>query len=110
MDSIIYSVIIPVYKNEESIPRLIKALEEMSLDLDKKMEVVFVVDGSPDSSFELIKRALDNLPFAAQLICHSRNFGSFPAIRTGLAMAKGNFFGVMAADLQEPPELLVEFF
>lgn len=110
MDTIVYSVVIPVYKNEESIPRLIKALEQMSLELDKKLEVVFVVDGSPDSSFELIKNAFDDLPFAAQLIGHSRNFGSFPAIRTGLAAARGNFFGVMAADLQEPPELLVEFF
>lgn len=110
MDTIVYSVVIPVYKNEDSIPRLIKALEQMSLELDKKLEVVFVVDGSPDSSFELIKNALDSLPFVAQLIGHSRNFGSFPAIRTGLAAARGNFFGVMAADLQEPPELLVEFF
>jgi len=110
MDTIVYSVVIPVYKNEESIPRLIKALEQMSLELDKKLEVVFVVDGSPDSSFGLIKNALDGLPFVAQLIGLSRNFGSFPAIRTGLAAARGNFFGVMAADLQEPPELLVEFF
>lgn len=110
MGAISYSVVIPVYKNEESISRLIKALEQMDLDLDKKLEVVFVVDGSPDTSFELIKNVLDDLPFAAQLIGHSRNFGSFPAIRTGLAAAKGNFFGVMAADLQEPPELLVEFF
>lgn len=110
MGTVVYSVVIPVYKNEESIPRLIKALEQMSLELDKKLEVVFVVDGSPDSSFELIKNALDSLPFVAQLIGHSRNFGSFPAIRTGLAAARGNFFGVMAADLQEPPELLVEFF
>jgi glycosyltransferase involved in cell wall biosynthesis len=45
-----------------------------------------------------------------QLIAHARNFGSFPAIRTGLAAATGQYFGVMAADLQEPPELLVEFF
>lgn len=110
MGTVVYSVVIPVYKNEESIPRLIKALEQMSLELDKKLEVVFVVDGSPDSSFELIKNALDSLPFVAQLIGHSRNFGSFPAIRTGLAAARGNYFGVMAADLQEPPELLVEFF
>lgn len=110
MGALIYSVIIPVYKNEDSIPRLIRALEKMNLDLNKNLEVVFVVDGSPDSSFELLKNALDGLPFASQLIGHSRNFGSFPAIRTGLAAARGNFFGVMAADLQEPPELLVEFF
>ena len=110
MDAIIYSVIIPVYKNEESIPRLVVALTDMSEALAKQLEVVFVVDGSPDKSFEMLKTLLPQLQMPAQLIAHSRNFGSFPAIRTGLASAKGQYFGVMAADLQEPPELLVEFF
>ncbi len=110
MAGIIYSVIIPVYKNEESLPRLFKALEAMSANLGSQMEAVFVVDGSPDTSFQIIKNALNNLAFPAQLIGHSRNFGSFPAIRTGLASAKGKYFGVMAADLQEPPELICEFF
>lgn len=110
MGAIIYSVIIPVYKNEESLPRLVAALKEMSDDLAKQLEVVFVVDGSPDKSFEILKTLLPQLQMPAQLIGHSRNFGSFPAIRTGLASAKGQYFGVMAADLQEPPELLVEFF
>lgn len=110
MGGVSYSVIIPVYKNEESIPRLIAALVEMNSSLSGDMEVVFVVDGSPDSSYLAIKQVLNELPFAAQLIAHSRNFGSFPAIRTGLSAAKGRYYGVMAADLQEPPELLVEFF
>lgn len=110
MAGIVYSVIIPVYKNEESLPRLFKALESMNVNLGHQMEAVFVVDGSPDNSFNVIKSALKGLPFSAQLIAHSRNFGSFPAIRTGLISAKGNFFGVMAADLQEPPELICEFF
>jgi glycosyltransferase involved in cell wall biosynthesis len=110
MANIIYSVIIPVYKNEQSLPRLFKALEAMNINLGSQMEAVFVVDGSPDSSLQVIKTALNDLPFAAQLIGHSRNFGSFPAIRTGLGFAKGEFFGVMAADLQEPPELICEFF
>ena len=105
-----YSVIVPVYKNEDSIPRLIQALSIMNRQLDGKMEAVFVVDGSPDHSCKLLRNALDKIDFAAQLLAHSRNFGSFPAIRTGLLAAKGEFFGVMAADLQEPPELLIEFF
>lgn len=110
MVSIKYSVIIPVYKNQDSLPRLVQALDNMSIALDKQLEAVFVVDGSPDQSFAYIKSALDNLGFPAQLIAHSRNFGSFAAIRTGLQAANGQFFGVMAADLQEPPELLVAFF
>ena len=105
-----FSVVIPVYKNEASIPRLLEALSNMSLQLDGEMDAVFVVDGSPDQSFGLLRAALDGLKFPAQLLAHSRNFGSFPAIRTGLAAARGDYFGVMAADLQEPPELLIAFF
>ncbi len=105
-----FSVIIPVYKNEASIQRLLEALSSMSRQLDGEMEAVFVVDGSPDQSFALLRAALDQLEFPAQLLAHSRNFGSFPAIRTGLEAARGDCFGVMAADLQEPPELLIAFF
>lgn len=110
MAGLIYSVIVPIYRNEESLPRLLKALEEMYIQLERQLEVVFVIDGSPDRCYEILKSKLDGLPFAAQLIAHSRNFGSFPAIRSGLISAKGDFFGVMAADLQEPPELLIQFF
>ena len=105
-----FSVIIPVYKNEASIPRLLRTLAEMNEQLQGELEAVFVVDGSPDRSFELLHRALERIEMPTQLLAHSRNFGSFPAIRTGLAAARGTFFGVMAADLQEPPELLVKFF
>jgi len=105
-----FSVVIPIYKNEASIPRLLQALSDMNCQLRGTMEAVFVVDGSPDQSFVLLRDALDGLDFPAQLLGHSRNFGSFPAIRTGLAAARGEYFGVMAADLQEPPELLTAFF
>jgi len=104
-----FSLIIPVYKNEATIPALLEAVRGLHTALDGKLEVVFVVDGSPDNSYALLKAALHGLPCAAQLLGHSRNFGSFPAIRTGLAAAKGEHFGVMAADLQEPPELMIEF-
>jgi glycosyltransferase involved in cell wall biosynthesis len=105
-----YSIVIPVYKNEASIPRLIQTLIDMNQDLNHELEVVFVVDGSPDQSYALLRDALDRLDFPAQLLAHSRNFGSFPAIRTGLMAARGEYFGVMAADLQEPPGLLLAFF
>ena len=106
----ICSVVIPVYKNAESIPRLLAALEDMNDSLQGRLEVVFVVDGSPDQSYTLLRDALPRLGCQAQLLAHSRNFGSFQAIRTGLAAATGEYYGVMAADLQEPPELLLAFF
>ncbi|KTC85478.1 glycosyltransferase family 2 protein [Legionella drozanskii] len=105
-----YSVIIPIYKNETSILELLEILKKMNHELAGHMEAVFVIDGSPDKSYEIIRDNLEYLNFPAQLLVHSRNFGSFPAIRSGLIAARGKFFGVMAADLQEPPELLITFF
>lgn len=105
-----YSLIIPIYKNEASIPLLLQTLEEMNEQLNGQMEVVFVVDGSPDNSYALVYEALNTVRFPAQLLAHSRNFGAFPAIRTGLKAARGRYFAVMAADLQEPPELLIALF
>lgn len=105
-----YSLIIPVYRNEGSLPALLAACAGMDRELGGRLEVVFVVDGSPDRSFELLQSALPREPFRSQLILLSRNFGSFSAIRAGLAQARGSWFAVMAADLQEPPELALSFF
>jgi glycosyltransferase involved in cell wall biosynthesis len=104
-----HSLVIPVYRNEENIPDLIIALNELERAV-ADLEVVFVIDGSPDRSAELLAQALSNARFAWQLIELSRNFGAFAAIRQGLALARGKWLAVMAADLQEPPELIVEFF
>lgn len=110
MAEIKYSTIIPVYKNVDSLRRLITELNKISGILGEGYEVVFVVDGSPDSSFELLSEELKTACFESQLVLHSRNFGSFAAIRTGLMCARGQYFGVMAADLQEPPALMLNFF
>ena len=73
------------------------------------LEAVFVVDGSPDRSAEFLTEQLPSLSFPSQLLVLSRNFGSFAAITAGLAEARGPLFGVMAADLQEPPDLMMQF-
>ena len=105
-----YSIVIPVYRNEESIPQLLERLGKLGAELDAALEVVFVVDGSPDRSYALLAERLPAEAFPSRLIAHSRNFGSFAATRTGLARAGGRYIGVMAADLQEPPELMRDFF
>lgn len=103
------SIVVPVYRNEESLPALIPALSEIGKKVGQGFEVVFVDDGSPDRSREVLERLLPGCGFAAQLVVLSRNFGSFAAIRAGLAAARGDYFAILAADLQEPPELLLRF-
>ena len=105
-----YSIIIPVYKNEKSIKRLLSVLEDIQSKIKDDLEVVFVVDGSPDDSFYILKKSIDNLNFQSQIILHSKNFGSISAVRTGLRLAKGDYFSVLSADIQEPPELIIDFY
>lgn len=108
-----YSVIIPVFRNAEYVHLLIREFSQVSESIQREFQIqtefVFVIDASPDNSYELLKEALPSAPFPSQLVVHARNFGSFPAIRTGLQAAKGDMAAVIAADLQEPPELLVSF-
>jgi glycosyltransferase involved in cell wall biosynthesis len=106
----VYSVVIPVYKNYDSLPQVIARLEWLQANLDAPLEAVFVVDGSPDESAILLRRLLPQSTLQSQLICHSRNFGSFAAIRTGFLSARGDYVAAMAADLQEPVELVQSFF
>lgn len=100
---------IPVYRNSANVPELLTALTTLSGEIPD-LEVVFVVDGSPDDSRLQLAAALPRLGFSTQLLSLSRNFGTFAAIRAGLTAARGDFYAVMAADLQEPPELIVELY
>jgi glycosyltransferase involved in cell wall biosynthesis len=103
------SLVIPVYGNRDTIEALVEAVEGIGESVDGGLEVIFVVDGSPDDSLDLLAKALGASPVQARVVEHSRNFGSFAAIRTGMSLAQGEYIAVMAADLQEPPELVVEF-
>ncbi|MFA0056415.1 glycosyltransferase family 2 protein [Vibrio echinoideorum] len=104
------SLIIPVYGNEKNIPHLIPVIEEIAASQGQGFEAIFVIDGSPDKSKELLQESMASVHFTMKIISHSRNFGSFIAIRTGMEHAKGDYLAVMAADLQEPPELIEQFF
>src|SRR5437660_890740 len=106
-----YSVVVPVYRNEETLEAVLERLDGLATRLDGPLEAVFVVDGSPDGSLELLRERLaSEHRFSAQLIALSRNFGSFSAVKTGLGTARGDFVAVMAADLQEPVSLIEDFF
>jgi glycosyltransferase involved in cell wall biosynthesis len=105
-----YSLVIPVFRNEPAIPDLLAALVRLDHELGGALEVVLVVDGSPDRSLAALVDAIPATRLRAKVLDMARNFGAFAAIRAGLIEARGPYFAVMAADLQEPPELVVEFF
>lgn len=102
------TLVIPVYKNEDSIPDLLAAVAGLHQQLDGELETIFVIDGSPDRCYELLRDALPSQSFRSKLALLSRNFGSFAAIRAGLELCESDRYAVMAADLQEPPELVLE--
>jgi glycosyltransferase involved in cell wall biosynthesis len=102
------TLVIPVYLNEQNLSDLLCALADLNTKLGGELEVVFVVDGSPDRCYEILRDALPDQPFQSKIVLLSTNFGSFIAIRTGLQYGTGERYAVMAADLQEPPELVLE--
>ena len=110
ISSVVYSVVVPVYKNDESLPELVNQLSILSSSLDAPMEAVFVIDDSPDNSLLTLRRLLPSQEFRSRLIVLSRNFGSFAAIKTGFGLSQGKYIGAISADLQEPPELVLDFF
>lgn len=101
------SLIVPVYRNEDHLPKLLDAVAELARMTP--LEGVFVVDGSPDRSAEILRAELPRRPFQSRLIELSRNFGSFQAIAAGLMHGTGDYFAMLAADLQEPPEIILDF-
>ena len=76
-----FSLVVPVYNSEESIPSLLEVLEFINSELGGSLEAVFVVDGSPDRSFEVLEESLNNRSYASELVLLARNFGSFAALR-----------------------------
>ena len=103
------SLIVPVYKNHENLPRLLEAMVALHQSFSGNLEVIFVVDASPDDCLNTLSRELASMPFRSRLLSLSRNFGSFAAITAGMHHVSGDYAAVMAADLQEPPELILRF-
>jgi glycosyltransferase involved in cell wall biosynthesis len=103
------SLVIPVYNNVETLPRLLRELDALAGRLDDDLEVVFVVDGATDGSLAWLQANLPGCGLRTQLVELSRNFGSFAAIAAGLEQSRGEYLAAIAADLQEPPELVLDF-
>lgn len=100
-----FSIVVPIYYNELNIPHTIPRLQKLQEIIPNcDFEYVFVDDGSKDNSLSLLLEAKkqDN---RIKVIKLSRNFGSMSAIQAGLRFATGECIGIIAADLQDPPEM-----
>jgi glycosyltransferase involved in cell wall biosynthesis len=101
------SVVVPVYWNAGTLPALLDRLRAVGNELPEQLELLFVDDGSGDESFALLRAAAEQDP-RVRVLRLSRNFGSNAAILAGLTYASGDAVAVLAADLQDPPELIPE--
>ena len=104
------SIIVPIYYNELNIPHLYEQMKEKILSrTDFESEIVCVDDGSKDGSYKALLelREKDNRFKVVKL---SRNFGSHTAILAGFAHATGDCMTMVAADLQEPLEIIIEMY
>lgn len=103
------SVVVPVYCNEASLRPLFDELitvERALAERDVGLELIFVDDGSLDGSWRVLRDLKEKRP-ATRLIRLTRNFGAVHASKTGFRYVTGDCFSILAADLQDPPELLI---
>ena len=98
------SIVIPVFNEEEMI---LQMYEELVPFLNNEDEVLFINDGSTDTTVNEIKSLIEK-DRRLKLINFSRNFGHQPAITAGLQYSEGDVVVVMDCDLQDPPELIPE--
>ena len=100
------SIVIPCYDEQEVLNETYKRLIEVSNKFED-YELIFINDGSTDNTLNVLKEfASEN--DKVKIISFSRNFGTQPGMRAGLDYATGDRIAFIDADLQDPPELLVD--
>lgn len=105
----IISVVVPAYNEEEVLPEFHKRTKTVLDYIGCSWEIIYINDGSSDNTKEIIKKINEREPNVA-FVDLSRNFGKEVALTAGLDIAKGDAVVVIDADLQDPPELIIEFF
>jgi glycosyltransferase involved in cell wall biosynthesis len=97
------SLIIPVYNEAENLPILYDCIQEV-LESNKSIwEVIFVDDGSLDTSFEVLRSLVEKDPEHVRVVAFRRNFGQTAAITAGIDHAQGEIIVLLDADLQNDP-------
>jgi len=104
------SIVVPVYFNAGSLPALFDELQKLEAQLDALavgLELIFVDDGSKDESLATLLAFKERRP-ATRVVKLTRNFGAEHCLKTGFRFVTGDCFSDLAADLQDPPALLLE--
>lgn len=103
----IYSLVIPIYNEEENITEMYRRLINVTAQLDGEVELILIDDGSRDRSLSMI-RELHHCDRRVRYLSLARNFGHQIAVTAGLNFVQGKSIIVMDADLQDPPELILK--
>ncbi|MCU0666692.1 MAG: glycosyltransferase family 2 protein [Candidatus Omnitrophica bacterium] len=103
------SAIIACYKDEQAIPIMHKRLTDVFNKIGCGYEIIFINDGSPDNS-EAVLKQLVNKDAHVVAVNHSRNFGSQMAFTSGMDIASSDGVVLLDGDLQDPPELIEQFY
>lgn len=106
-DKVRVSVIVPCYNEESVINETYSRLSKVMQQAGYEHELIFINDGSRDSTPELLNKIAEKDP-SAVVINFSRNFGHQPAVTAGLNYCTGTHAIIIDADLQDPPELIPE--
>ena len=104
------SVIVPLYNEEESLPELNAWIARVMAANGFSYEVIYVDDGSTDSSWNVIRSLAASDPEHVKGSSFRRNYGKSPALNTGFRLAKGNVVITMDADLQDSPDEIPELY
>ena len=104
---ITYSIIVPIYNEKENLPVLHRRITEVLNSTGEPWELILVDDGSTDGSTDII-RELAQKDEHVRPVIFARNFGHQIAITAGWDYARGDAVVIIDADLQDPPELILE--
>ena len=106
------SVVIPCYYNQDNIPVTINELKlnEAIFPEEVQFEYILVDDGSRDNTWQELKKVKSQYPDQITIVKLAGNVGSYTAILAGLAEGEGDCYTVLAADLQDPPELILKMY
>lgn len=102
------SVVVPCFNEEEVIERTHLAIVRVLSGAGEDFEIIYVDDGSSDQTLPLLKQLATREYGLAKVIALSRNFGHQVAVSAGLDHASGDAVALIDADLQDPPEVILE--